>query len=123
MKAYLLFSLLLIGSAAFAQDDKEPKHIRETLFGGARNKGPQTSTTNARKAADPRTTATSTRSLIFNDYKPQSNKSAARAAKKSAPAGKPGASAVSQKEAAANAPKQTAPVAPVIPQESTDKKN
>jgi len=121
MKAYLLFSLLLIGSAAFAQDDKEPKHIRETLFGGARNKGVQQNQNNARVAADQRSSATSTRSLIFQDYKPQAGKSAAKRSATAKATGKPTPSSISAKEAAANAPKQAAVTPPVIPQE--EKKN
>jgi uncharacterized sporulation protein YeaH/YhbH (DUF444 family) len=118
MKPYILLSsiFLTLTGSAFAQE-QAPKPIRETLFGSTYKEDMQknaSSNVNARKAVNARGTATSSKTLLFTDYRPQTKSAKRMAAAKAA--GTPLPSAVSGKEAAAKAPKPVLLKAPVIEQ-------
>lgn len=118
MKAYLLFTFLLltITGSAIAQN---PAPIRETLFGtDYKEQMQQDQKSNERVAADPRKTATSTRSIIFSDYHPPTAKPAACIMNTTKQAsGKALPSSISAKEAAAKAPKPAIITPPTLQQD------
>lgn len=130
MKAFLLFTsmLIVITGSAIAQE-QNPAPIRETLFGkDYKTQMQQEQTSNKSIAADPRKTATSTKSLVFSDYRqPSARKTMNTAAAKKA-SGAPLPSDISAKDAAAKAPKPANITPPVIEQDAatakpTTKKN
>jgi hypothetical protein len=120
MKPNILLTsiFLVVTGSAFAQE-QAPKPIRETLFGATYKEDMQkrsSSNVGARKAADARSTATSSKNLIFSDYHPQTQSTKRMAATAKA-AGTPLPSATSAKDAAAKAPKRVLLKAPVMQQE------
>lgn len=119
MKVYLLLAcIFVVASTRSMAQDQEPKHIREKLFGADYKSQIQKTNNNQRVAPDPRSTATSTRSLIFTNYQPQTGRSSKKLSAKRAAAPGKSASDISQKEAAANAPKPTVVQLPVMQEES-----
>jgi hypothetical protein len=120
MKAYLLFTFIFMAIAGSTMA-QEPTPIKEKLFGkDYKTQMQQEQGSRKRVAADPRKTATSTRSVIFNDYHQPAAKSATRKVNTAKQAsGKPVPSGISTKEAAAKAPKPAAIKPPVLQQDAS----